>query len=437
MKMPVIAIVGRPNVGKSTFFNRLIKKREAIVDDVAGVTRDRHYGEVEWNGRTFQLIDTGGYLPQAENKMDIAIKEQVEIAIEEADALVFMVDVRTGITSIDYQIAEKLKRTAKPVFLVANKADNQNISFNAYEFVSLGLGEIYPISSIQGLGIGDFLDALVKSINPPQRMEMKDDYIKIAIIGRENVGKSSFVNTLLGEERVVVTDVPGTTRDSIDTFFKYNKRTYLLIDTAGLKRKTRIKENLLFYSQIRTMRSIQKADVVLYMVDVFEGLVRQDLRVIHDVVEAGKGLVIAFNKWDLIEKDDKTYFKLKKLAEDRLKQLTFVPLEFISVLERKRMLKLLDLITEVYEEKQKRVKTSELNQYFQPIIENTPPPAVNGKEIKINYITQVHQDPPIIAFFSNFPKLIPENYKRFLENRLREKFGFKGVPLKIIFKEKH
>jgi GTP-binding protein len=437
MKKPVIAIVGRPNVGKSTFFNRLIRKRDAIVDDVSGVTRDRHYGEVEWNGRIFQLIDTGGYLPQAENKMDMAIREQVEIAIEEADALVFMVDIRTGITSIDHQIAEKLKKTEKPVFLVANKSDNQKISFDAFEFISLGLGEVYPISSIQGLGIGDFLDDLVQKVNPPKYMEKQDEYIKIAIVGRENVGKSSFVNTILGTERVVVTDVPGTTRDSIDTYFNYNKRKYMLIDTAGLKRRAKIKENLLFYSQLRTMRSIDRADVVLYMVDVFEGLVRQDMRVIHDVLDSGKGLVIAFNKWDLIEKDDKTYFKLKKLAEERLRQLTFVPMEFVSVLERKRLLKLLDLITTVYEEKKKRIKTSELNQFFHPVIEGTPPPAVRGKEIKINYITQVRTDPPIFAFFSNHPNLIPEHYKRFLENQLREEFGFKGVPVKIVFKEKN
>lgn len=436
MKNPVIAIVGRPNVGKSTFFNRLIQKREAIVDDVAGVTRDRHYGTVEWSGKSFELIDTGGYLPQAEDKMDVAIREQVEIAIEEADALIFMVDVRTGVTNIDYQIAEKLKRTDKPVLLVANKADNEHFALDAYEFVSLGLGEVHPVSAVQGLGTGDLLDAIMEFVQPAEIKEDEEEIIKIAIVGRENVGKSSFVNQLLGEERVVVTDIPGTTRDAVDTPFNYNKRKYLLIDTAGLKRRTKVKENLLFYSHIRTIRSIQKADVVLYMVDVQEGLVRQDLRVLHDVVNAGKGLILAFNKWDLVEKDDKTYFHLKRSAKEKMGQLTFIPIEFISVLERKRLLKLLDQLTEVYEERKKKIKTGELNDFFQALFEVNSPPAPMGKEIKIKYITQIKDSPPLFAFFTNHPKLIPENFRRFIENKIREQFGFEGVPIRLSFREK-
>lgn len=438
MKKPILAIVGRPNVGKSTFFNRLIRKREAIVDDVAGVTRDRHYGDFEWNGRAFQVIDTGGYLPQAEHEMDIAIREQVELAMEEADAILFLVDSRTGITSIDHQIAQKLKQTKKPVFLVVNKVDNPDIIHDSYEFYALGLGDPIPVSAIHGLGTGDLLDILVDRMPAPvYSSDDGDEQIKLAIVGRENVGKSSFVNTLMGEKRVVVTPIPGTTRDAIDTHFQYFKRKYVLIDTAGLKRRTKVKENLLFYSQLRTMRAIERADVVLYMVDVMEGLVRQDLRVINDVLDAGKGMIIAFNKWDLVEKDDKTYFELKKLAEEKLKQIQFVPVEFISVLERKRMLKLLDQLTEVYFEQNKRISTSQLNAVFRPVIENTPPPAVMGKEIKINFITQVQTKPPVFAFFSNFPNLIPEHYRRFLENKIRENFGFTGVPIRVVFREKH
>ncbi len=437
MKQPIIAIIGRPNVGKSTLFNRIIKKRDAIVDDTPGVTRDRHYAVSDWNGKSFMVVDTGGYLPHARSEMDLAIREQVEIALEEADVIVFMTDQTTGITDIDEVIASLLRRTEKPVVLVVNKVDNLSRESEGYQFMNLGLGEPLFISALQGRGIGDFLDNLVHLIEQTEYQPAEDTAIKLAVIGKENVGKSSFVNTLIGKERVIVTPIPGTTRDPIDTPLKYKKRDYLLIDTAGLKRRTKVKENILFYSQLRTMRSIQRADVVLYFIDATLGLTRQDMRIVSETLQAKKGLVVVVNKWDLIEKDSRTLREWEKELAYRFGEYQFVPTMFTSVLQKKRLYKLLDLATYVYEEFHKQIRTSDLNKVLLPIIKENSPPAVRGKEIKINYITQLKTAPPVFGFFGNHPELIPQNYRRFLERQIRSFWGFKGVPISIVLKSKH
>ncbi len=435
MALPIVAIVGRPNVGKSTLFNRIIKKRQAIVDDLPGVTRDRHYALTDWAGQSFVLVDTGGYLPQSSDEMEMAIREQVEIAIDEADLILHLVDRATGITDLDTDIAEKLKRSNKTVMLLVNKVDNENMETDIYQFYNLGMGDPVAISALQGRTIGDMLDRLnlqLKSVTTPK----VEDGIKLAIVGRENVGKSSFVNTLIGQTRAIVTTAPGTTRDPIDSPLKYKQKKYLLIDTAGLKRKAKVKENVLFYSQLRTLRSIQRADVVIYFMDATTGPTRQDLRMLHEAVQQRKGMVIAVNKWDLVPKDEHTLFEWEQALKQRLGTFSFIPIVFTSVLEKKRLLKLLDVATHVYQEMHKYLKTSELNNLVLPILNQTTPPAVQGQEVKINYVTQVKSNPPVIAFFCNFPELIGASYKRFLEKKLREIWGFEGVPLTIVFKAK-
>jgi GTP-binding protein len=437
MKTPIVTIVGRPNVGKSTFFNRLLKRRDAIVDDQPGVTRDRHYAESDWNGKTFMLVDTGGYMPDSKDQIDIAVREQVDIAIEESDVILFIVDVITGITDIDMQLADKLKRTDKPVILVVNKADTDARALEAYEFYQLGLGEPAIISCMQGRGVGDLLDRLVDSFETPIKYDKESpDEIKVAVIGRENAGKSSFVNTLLGTQRTIVTPIPGTTRDPIDSPLKYQKRNYLLIDTAGLKRRAKVKENVLFYSQLRTMRSMQRAQVVIYFIDASEYMTRQDMRVIAEAARSKKGIVIAINKWDLIEKDDKTMLAWQRDLTEKLGEFSYIPIVFTSVLQKQRLYKLMDTVTEVYDELQKKIPTSELNKVLLPIIHENSPPAVKGKEIKINYITQLKTAAPVFGFFGNHPDLIPDNYRRFLERQIREHWQFRGVPITLAFKSK-
>jgi GTP-binding protein len=359
----------------------------------------------------------------------------VEIAIEEADIILFMVDQTTGITDIDQDIAGKLQRTAKPVLLIVNKVDDERHESEAYQFYSLGLDEPSFVSATLGRGIGDTLDRLVSHFDevPPAP---EDHYIKLAVIGKENVGKSSFVNTLLGKERIIVTPIPGTTRDPIDSPLKYQKRDYLLIDTAGLKRRAKVQENILFYSQLRTMRSIQQADVVLYFIDAMEGLTRQDMRVIGEAVRARKGVVAVVNKWDLVEKDHTTLHQWEKELKDNFGENQFIPIVFTSVLEKKRLYKLLDVATEVYEEYHKKIRTSDLNKVLLPIIQQNSPPAVRGKEVKINYITQLKTAAPVFGFFGNHPELIPANYRRFLEKQIRTHWDFKGVPIALVFKSK-
>lgn len=436
MSEPVVAIVGRPNVGKSTLFNRLIGRRKAIVDDTPGVTRDRNYDSVTWNGQQFLLIDTGGYMPVSKDQIDAAIKEQVEIALDEADVVLLLVDSQTGITDIDENMAQSLRRFTKDTILVVNKIDADRDDPEVSRFYNLGLGEPYPVSAMTGRQSGDLLDIIVKRIKKYDIRDEKEGLIKLAVVGRENVGKSSLINTLLEQTRSIVTNIPGTTRDSIDSLLHYQKKEYLLIDTAGLKKKRKIKENVLFYSNLRTARSIQRADVVLYMIDINEGLSRQDVAVISDAAAQRKGIILLLNKWDLIEKDQHTIEKYKKEYTERLGVFRYIPQIYISVSEKQRLYKSIDLATKVYTERQKRIKTSELNDYFLPLIHEKTPPAVRGKEIKINYVAQVKAAPPVFVFYSNHPDLIVESYQRFLENKLRARYGYSGVPVALSFRKK-
>ncbi len=436
MNLPVVTIVGRPNVGKSTLFNRLIGRRQAIVDDKPGVTRDRNFAEADWCGQGFLLVDTGGYLPKSKNVIDNAVKEQVEIAIEESDVIIFLVDVRTGITTIDDDLARLLKNSDRDVLLVVNKVDSTKDEPEVGQFYKLGLGEPVPISAMIGRQTGDFLDKVIEKLAKKPLIEMEDDAIKLAVIGKENVGKSSFVNTLLDQDRQIVTEIPGTTRDSIDARFHYQKREYLIIDTAGLKKWTKIKENILFYSNLRTYRSIKRCDVVLYLVDAEKGLTKQDIQILLEASKERKGMICVFNKWDLVNKDHRTMDGIKKEVLEKFGELRFIPLIFTSVTEKQRLFKALDLATQVYANRKIRIATSELNDFFKPILSKTTPPAVRGKEIRIKYITQVKTNPPVFVFYSNHAHLIAENYKRYIENRLREKFGFSGVPITLSFRDK-
>ena len=436
MSLPIVAIVGRPNVGKSTLFNRLIGRRKAIVDDAPGITRDRNYDKVEWAGQQFELIDTGGYMPEARKQIDLAVREQVEIALEEADLLMFVVDCKTGITDADEIMAGMVRKSGRDVVLVVNKVDDPRDDLEVGQFYNLGLGDPVPVSAMGGRQSGDLLDTVVSYLAKIETRPEPDDYIRLAIIGRENVGKSSLVNTLIEKDRSIVSSIPGTTRDPVDSVLKYKKRKYLLVDTAGLKKKSRIRENVLFYSNLRTLRSIEHADVVLYLVDAGEGLSRQDVNILNEAAGQRKGLVLVVNKWDLIEKDHKTIDKFREEYTERLGILRYVPQIYVSVHQKQRLYKMLDLATTVYEERQKRIPTSELNDFFLPLIDKTTPPAEKGKEIKINYVTQAKTAPPVFAFYSNFPDLIVETYRRYLENQLRKKYGFKGVPLLLSFRKK-
>ena len=436
MSDPVVAIIGRPNVGKSTLFNRLLGRRIAIVDDQPGVTRDRNYAQMSWNGQQFFLVDTGGYLPHSPNIMDRAIREQVTIAMEEADVLLYLVDVRTGISDIDEDIADLLRRSEKPVLLTVNKVDDKRDDAEVSQFYRLGLGDPVPVSAMIGRQSGDLLDRITELLREVPVREEQEDAVKLAIIGKENVGKSSLVNTLLDRERQIVTEIPGTTRDSIDSVFNYKKNTIVLIDTAGLKKKAKIKENILFYSNVRTYRSLQRCDIVLYLISAEEKISRQDVGVLQEAHREGKGIVLVVNKWDLIAKDHKTMKEWKVDLRERLGELRYIPMIFTSVPEKQRLYKTLDLALRVYEERNKRIPTSALNEFFEPLIKNNTPPAVRGREIKIKYVTQVKATPPLFAFYSNYPDLIADHYKRFLENKLRAHFGFEGVPLRFSFRKK-
>ncbi len=436
MSDPVVAIIGRPNVGKSTLFNRLLGRRIAIVDDQPGVTRDRNYAQMSWNGQQFFLVDTGGYLPHSPNIMDRAIREQVTIAMEEADVLLYLVDVRTGISDIDEDIANLLRRSEKPVLLTVNKVDDKRDDAEVSQFYRLGLGDPVPVSAMIGRQSGDLLDKITALLREVPVREEQENAVKLAIIGKENVGKSSLVNTLLDRERQIVTEIPGTTRDSIDSVFNYRKNTIVLIDTAGLKKKAKIKENILFYSNVRTYRSLQRCDIVLYLISAVEKISRQDVGVLQEAHREGKGIVLVVNKWDMIAKDHKTMKEWQVDLKERLGELRYIPIIFTSVPEKQRLYKTLDLALRVYEERNKRIPTAVLNEFFEPLIKNNTPPAVRGREIKVKYVTQVKATPPLFAFYSNYPDLIADHYKRFLENKLRAQFGFEGVPLRFSFRKK-
>ncbi len=437
MKKNIVAIIGRPNVGKSTLFNRIIQKREAIIDNQPGVTRDRNYADAEWNGIHFTIIDTGGYLPDSDNLIHRAVLEQANHALKEANVVVFLVDAVTGITSIDAEIARILKRSEKPVLLVVNKVDNQARELEVADFFKLGLNSPLPISAVSGRSVGDFLDQLVDLFpNKQQPIGTDEIEIKIAVVGKPNVGKSSLVNALLGQEKLIVTDIPGTTRDSIDTAFQYHGHQYLLIDTAGLRKRSKVKENVEYFSTIRSLSSIQRCDVAVVIIDATEGITDQDKKVLDEAVQFKKGIIIAVNKWDLIEKDTKTAQLFEQEIKDEIPFFNYLPIIFISALTKQRIFKVVDIAKTVFQERQKAIKTSELNKYFDPILKQTTPAAVAGKEIKIKYVTQLKAKPPVFAFYCNHPKLIKPNYRSFLEKKIRTQYGFFGVPLTLVFRRK-
>jgi len=432
----IVAIVGRPNVGKSTFFNRLIQRREAIVDAVSGVTRDRHYGKSDWNGKEFSLIDTGGYVKGSDDIFEAEIDKQVELAIDEADAIIFMVDVEDGVTGMDEDVAKLLRKVTKPVFLVVNKVDNNKRAEDAVEFYSLGLGNYFTIASINGSGTGDLLDALVEALPEKKQDEEQDELPRFAVVGRPNAGKSSFINALIGEDRYIVTDIAGTTRDSIDT--KYNRFgfDFNLVDTAGIRKKSKVKEDLEFYSVMRSVRAIEHADVCLIVLDANRGFDGQVQNIFWLAQRNRKGIVILVNKWDLVEKDHKTTIAFEKNILKQCEPFTDVPIVFISALTKQRIYKAIETAVDVYKNRTKKIKTSVLNDTFLPIIENYPPPAYKGKFVKIKYIMQLPTPQPQFAFFCNLPQYVREPYKRFLENKLRDIFDFKGVPISVYMRKK-
>ena len=436
--MSLLAIVGRPNVGKSTLFNRLVGMRQAIVDETAGVTRDRHYGKCEWCGHEFSVVDTGGYTSNSEDIFEEEIRKQVVLAVEEADVVLFMVEAATGITDYDQEIANLLRRSGKPVILTANKVDTGDKMYDVYQFYSFGLGEVWSISSANGSGTGDLLDEVVRVL--PQTDEIGEDehpeLPHITIVGKPNVGKSSLTNALLGKERNIVTPLAGTTRDSVSTYYNKFGHEFMLVDTAGMRKKTKVHEDLEFYSVMRAIRSIEYSDVCILMVDAQTGIESQDLSIFNLIARNKKGCVIVINKWDTIEKDNNTMKEYKETVLKRIAPYNDIPIIFTSVINKQRILDVLNAASEVYQNFARKIPTSVLNGEMLPEIENYPPPAWKGKYIKIKYITQLPTKSPSFAFFCNLPQYIRDPYKRFLENRLREKFNFNGCPIQIFIRKK-
>jgi GTP-binding protein len=432
----IIAIVGRPNVGKSTLFNRLTESRKAIVDEASGVTRDRQYGKGIWNGIDFSVIDTGGYALTAEDIFEGEIRKQVVLAIEESDVILFVVDVENGVTDMDEEVAAVLRKAGKPVFVAVNKVDNNSRIIDSHDFYSFGLGELYCISSMTGSGTGELLDAIVAVFPKDEKPAIEENIPHFAIIGRPNVGKSSFINALTGEDRNIVTDIAGTTRDSIHT--RYNKfgHDFYLVDTAGLRKRTKVKEDVEFYSTMRSIRAIEDSDVCLLVLDATRGIESQDVSIFHLIDRNKKGLVILVNKWDLVEKDNSSTIEFTKVIRERIAPFVDVPILFISALTKQRILKALETAVEVYENKTRKVKTSELNEVMLKAIESYPPPAIKGKFVKIKYVTQLPSKTPSFAFFANLPQYVKEPYRRYLENKIRENFNFSGIPVQIFIRKK-
>lgn len=432
----IVAIVGRPNVGKSTLFNRLVERRQAIMNDQPGVTRDRHYGYGEWTGKHFTVIDTGGYVEGSDDIFEEAIRRQVKLAVDEASVILFMVDAKQGLTGLDQEFANVIRQTNKPVYVIANKSDTNQSAYTAAEFYALGLGEVHPLSSTSGSGTGDLLDQVVSHFEDEGIEDPEAEVPRIAILGRPNVGKSSFLNMLLGNERTIVTDLAGTTRDAIDTHYKMFGKDFILTDTAGLRKKSRTKEDVEFFSVIRSIQALQDSDVAIVMIDAERGFESQDMSIISLAHRYNKGVVLLINKWDLIEKDNMTAKRFEDGIKEKLGPLDYIPIMFISVLKKQRIFQAIEKAVEVYENKRKRVSTSMVNEVMLKEIERYPPPATKGKYIRIKYITQLPGKVPTFAFFCNLPQYIKPPYERYLENRLREHFDFTGAPVRLYFRKK-
>lgn len=442
-KHPVVAIVGRPNVGKSTLFNRIIQRREAIVDDQPGITRDRKSAQAEWEDKTFTVIDTGGYIPKTRDEIEAGVTQQVKYAIQESDYILFVVDCTTGITDVDLEVAELLRKHQKPSLLVVNKSDNEQRDWQASEFYSLGLDIPVPVSALASRGIGDLLSMIIEHLirsnliledgNPD---ENEEDVLHLAIVGKPNVGKSTFINTMLGEERLLVTNIPGTTRDAVDVQFQYKKQKVLLIDTAGMRKRTKITDSVEYYSNLRTHSIVEKCELACVFVDASEGVTQQDMRVIREVVEARKGIVLVVNKWDLLIDDAEQKAKFWEDLEIRLQAYAFVPVVSISCKTGLRVEKVMNQVMQVYRERNKRISSSEMNTLLTKLNQQYRHPAVRGKNIRVKYATQIKSSPPMFVFFSNYPDLIKPEYKRYLENHIRDQFGFRGVPIHMVFRKK-
>lgn len=431
----IVAIVGRPNVGKSTLFNRLIEERQAITDNVAGTTRDRHYGKAEWNGVVFSVVDTGGYISGSDDVFEGEIRKQVSLAIEESDAILFLVDVHHGLTGMDEAIAEMLRRAKKPVYLAANKVDDHSRQYDSAEFYGLGLGEVFNIAAQSGAGTGELLDALVAGFTKPSEEE-EAEISRFAIVGKPNVGKSSFVNALLGREQNIVTPIAGTTRDPINTRWNVFGFDVMLLDTAGIRKKQKVDEDIEFYSVIRSIRAIEASDVYFLMIDATDGVQQQDLHILSIIQKNGKGLVVLVNKWDLLEKETNTMKAYEAEVKQRLEPFTDVPVVFISVLEKQRILKAMEMGMKVHADRSRKIPTRKLNDTLLPIIERQPPPMYKAKQVSIKFINQLPTHVPSFAFYCNLPQYIKPAYARFLENRLREQFSFTGVPIRLFFRKK-
>jgi GTP-binding protein len=431
----IVAIVGRPNVGKSTIFNRLTESRQAITDEVSGVTRDRHYGKAEWNGREFSVIDTGGYVQGSVDIFETEIRKQVELAIDEANVILFLVDAKTGITDLDQSVVKLLRKSNKQVVLAVNKVDNSRLLEDAVEFYNLGLGEYIPVASISGSGTGELLDKLLKYFDDDNNTD-EDNTPKFAVIGRPNVGKSSIINTLIGKKQNIVTDIAGTTRDSLNTKYTQFGFDFNLVDTAGLRKKKNVHEDLEFYSVMRSVRAIEHSDVCIHVIDAERGFESQDQRIFHIADRNKKGVVILVNKWDLIDKSTETTKKVEEIIKKKIAPFTDVPIVFVSALERQRLLKGLEVAIQVHKNRVQKISTSILNEVMLPLIDHVPPPAIKGKYIRIKYCTQLPTDTPTFVFFANLPQYIKEPYKRYIENKLREHFNFTGVPIQIYFRKK-
>jgi GTP-binding protein len=437
MNNSIVAIVGRPNVGKSTLFNRLVQRREAIVDSVSGVTRDRHYGKSDWNGKEFSVIDTGGYVVGSDDIFEDEIRKQVQLALDETDIIVFVVDVEQGITPMDTEVAKLLRKVKKPIFIAVNKVDNAMRDADAVEFYNLGLGDYYTISSINGSGTGELLDALAKTMPEPEEIDLeKEELPRFAVVGRPNAGKSSFINALIGEERNIVTDIAGTTRDSIDT--KYNRFgfDFNLVDTAGIRKKSKVKEDLEFYSVMRAVRTIEYSDVIILMIDATRGFEGQDQNIFWLAEKNKKGVVILVNKWDLVDKETNTVRDYEATIRKEIAPFTDVPIIFVSVLTKQRIFKAIETAVTIFQSRKNRIPTSKLNETMLEIIKNNPPPAIKGKYVKIKYCMQLPTPTPQFAFFANLPQYVKDSYKRFLENKMREIYDFSGVPIIIYFRQK-